>query len=115
MQPQVSSLQGPGKPQDIIAPVGRRESDSERLTEKLEQAMRDPDLNLALGGYVSNLIVPGLVGQRTLSGEQAARIERATQETLDVIAEGLPQPTAAVHTNAVGSVRSEKLSEFARW
>ena len=64
----------------------------ERLTAKLELIMKDADLNLTLGTYMSQVKLPGMVEQRELTQEQAERIRQAGAETFEKIAEALLTP-----------------------
>lgn len=72
-----------GSPSGLPAdPASRRRLWADRVTEKLEEALRDPDLNVALGGYVSQMIVPALVSQGKLTPEQGDRVIEVTRRTL---------------------------------
>lgn len=72
----------------MLPPTGTDPQDTgEGLAAKLESVMRDPELNLALGTYVIQLIVPGMVEQRQLTEVQADRVYQATEQTLKQTAE----------------------------
>jgi len=84
-----------------------------RLTAKLELIMRDEDLDYALGSYVCQLIVPGMLGQHILTQEQADRINKASSETLE--ASLTPEQLERVERETEASIVRDKRSPFARW
>lgn len=55
----------------------------ERITQKLEEIMRDPDLVFELSPYMQNLILPGMVGMWEMTQAQVDRVLAAADETID--------------------------------
>lgn len=106
-------IQRPVSRLDSLLPESQALSASERLTAKLELIMQDPDLNLQLGGILSQLIVPGQVEQGTLSQEQAGRVYNAIiDRTLDAML--TPEQREQAEIDARSRSR-QKLSPFSGW
>lgn len=89
---------------------------TEQLAAKIENIVRDCELNLALGGYLNQLIVPGMVRQHQLTQAQADRIDRASQETMEqfVSTTLTPEQRVAARAEADRERRRGRVPDFER-
>jgi len=59
------------------------EATPKTLAAKLEDIVRDLDLNMALGVTLEYIVIPGLITSRQLTEEEAERILEISAETID--------------------------------
>lgn len=83
-------------------------ADSDELAAKLENLVSDAVLNRALGSYMSQLIVPGLLAHGLLSEDQACRVLDANRRTIEQIAD----PRLSAQAGELLKMRGETKSIF---
>ena len=86
--------------------------DSNDVVDAFERILRDPMLNLELGPYLVQTIIPGKVEQGEFTRRQAEYIFRVDKETLDAMS--TPEERAEAAREAEAYVKSNRVSDFSR-
>lgn len=93
--------------------MGRIEEEpkARSLFEKLQEVFRDPELNLAIGGYILELAISGMVNVGSLTKEESDKLRLIHNETYDSML--TPEEHAAQRFNDEGDI-SKPESDYVR-